>query len=80
MTSESASQAPPHVGALVRTRRGSVVHKANCISVTRALPRSRPVPWLWAVNRSSAEIQETIKFFNYTVCRDCQPFTLEETA
>lgn len=78
MTSDTTNGAPPHIGALVRTRRGSVVHRADCTSVTRALPASRPVPWLWAVGRSREEVVETIRFFDYSVCRNCKPFTLEE--
>ncbi len=73
-----AALASKLVGSLVRTHRGDRVHRPDCTTLEEGgLPRSRPIPWLWAVGRTEYEVTETIKFFGYEICTTCAPFTKE---
>lgn len=62
---------------LVRTRRGSVIHRANCIQVLRG-QRSTCLPWIWAAGRERAEVLEFVRFNRYTECRECLPLNPAE--
>lgn len=53
---------------LVRNLRGTMIHRADC-------PKMGPFPkpWLWANDKTDAQIHTEVMIHHYHVCRVCKP-------
>lgn len=57
---------------LVRTKGGTVVHRANCSTIGHGAISSA-APWAWAEERTDAEVQQAIGMVGARACKICKP-------
>jgi hypothetical protein len=59
---------------LARTRKGRMVHRRDCPQIIRYnMFQTHAVPWLWADDKTEAEVATWIVRLNYSTCKHCNP-------
>lgn len=66
---------PVVTASLVRTGDGHVVHRADCLYITRFGDTSRAVPWEWATGRPVSEVSRAVSKVDSRCCRICRPMS-----
>lgn len=59
------------MSALVRTRRGTMIHASDC----RLAQSAAAVPWNWADEVPEVEVFNAIATFGYLRCSRCKPLS-----
>lgn len=59
----------PRTRNLVRTNRGTFIHRAECFMAQRG----RAKPWAWADQVPQNELEAAVVHFGYRMCRRCSP-------
>ncbi len=70
---DSAHPSTPNIDMppeLARTGGGRKIHLASC-----AYAANIGVPWVWALGRTYAELEQTAKVLRLRVCKHCHPLT-----
>lgn len=60
---------------LIRTRRGKVVHRKDCVQGAKA---KRWTDWAWAIDKEYWQVLEAVLEFGYHCCRKCEPMRVDD--